>query len=221
MQAKRAPLLRASLRRVSEHYFTPRPGKNGELGELHDVQVKARGQEFSLKASDRVFSQDHLDIGTHQLLIRSPRLPKAGTFLDLGCGWGPLALMMAAEAPEASVWATDVNERALALTRLNADLLGFTNVYVVQADAAYDEALAKEVRFDVIWSNPPIRIGKPALREMLLRWLALLTPEGHAYLVVNRHLGADSLASWLNTKGYVSQKVASRKGFRILEVHKG
>lgn len=203
---------------MQEHYFSENPLGITDLGALHNVVVAARGRNLILKSSKRVFSTSSLDLGTAQLLAKAPPLPPSGTFLDLGCGWGPVALTMALDSPGATVWAVDVNERALALTRLNCRAERVENVVAYTSDAALKKAHVDGTRFDVIWSNPPIRIGKEALHDLLLEWLALLAHDGHAYLVVNRNLGADSLAGWLRSQGYAVQKLASRKGFRILDV---
>jgi 16S rRNA G1207 methylase RsmC len=74
-----------------------------------------------------------------------------------------------------------------------------------------------EVRFDEIWSNPPIRIGKEPLHALLLTWLPRLAPGGRAVLVVGKNLGADSLQRWLGEQGYPTTRLASAKGFRVLE----
>ncbi|WP_099332130.1 class I SAM-dependent methyltransferase [Actinomyces minihominis] len=204
---------------MSEHYFSPQADTDpDDLGKLHPVRVNARGRELKLLASDRVFSATHLDLGTEQLLKKAPALPASGTFLDLGCGWGPVAITMALEAPDATVWGVDVNAKALALTKLNAKKQGLKNVLALDAPTALQDARDNKVRFDVIWSNPPIRIGKPGLRALLTDWLNLLAEDGVAYLVVNRHLGADSLADWLRGQGFEVERLASRKGFRILSV---
>lgn len=126
---------------------------------------------------------------------------------------------MAVESPKAQVWAVDVNQRALALTALNAQTLGADNIVVKDADAALRTARRDNLHFDVIWTNPPIRIGKSAMRGMLGDWLSLLSRDGSAYLVVNRHLGADSLGRWLEENGFSVHRIGSRKGFRVLEVH--
>jgi 16S rRNA G1207 methylase RsmC len=75
------------------------------------------------------------------------------------------------------------------------------------------------VRFAAIYSNPPVRVGKAALHDLLLKWLPRLKPGGRAYLVVQRNLGADSLATWLATQGYQVGRLKSKKGYRILEVY--
>ena len=76
-----------------------------------------------------------------------------------------------------------------------------------------------DVSFDLIWSNPPIRIGKAALHDLLTRWISRLTPDGMAVLVIQKHLGADSLQRWLNEQGFVTQRLGSRLGYRLVTVH--
>lgn len=165
-------------------------------------------------AVDRgVFSAGRVDPGTVALLRAVPAPPAAGDLCDLGCGYGPIACTLARRAPGATVWALDVNRRALQLTRDNAAALGLGNVRAVHPDEVPDG-----VRFAAVWSNPPVRIGKDALHHLLDRWLGRLAPDGRAWLVVHRHLGGDSLAAWLGTGGWGVRRVASKQGYRILEV---
>jgi 16S rRNA G1207 methylase RsmC len=139
-----------------------------------------------------------------------------GDILDLGCGYGPIALTMAMRRKRARVWAVDVNERALDLVRENAQRAGRSNVV-----ASTPDDVPAEVRFAAIYSNPPIRIGKHALHDLLVRWVARLLPGGSAVLVVHKHLGSDSLARWLNDSGYPTTRLFSERGYRLLEVRSG
>ena len=165
-------------------------------------------------ATDRgVFSRDGIDPGTKLLLLDAPPPAPTGDLLDLGCGYGPIAVTMARRSPGATVWAVDVNRRALDLVAANATSAGVDNVRVAEPDEVPDD-----VRFATIWSNPPIRIGKAALHELLLRWLARLAPDGRAVLVVQKHLGADSLLRWLEDAGHPTTRLESRLGYRLLEV---
>ena len=125
---------------------------------------------------------------------------------------------MSLESPNATVWAVDVNSRAVDLTQRNAQSNGASRVRALKAEEALASSQKSDTRFDVIWSNPPVRIGKDAMHEMLLAWLGRLAPTGVAYLVVQRNLGADSLITWLNGQGFQASKFASKKGFRIIEV---
>ncbi|HEY3958036.1 MAG TPA: methyltransferase [Streptosporangiaceae bacterium] len=158
-----------------------------------------------------VFSAGRLDPGTRLLLDRVPPPPPRGSLLDLGAGYGPLALVMAARSPRATVWAVDVNQRALGLCAGNAARAGLANV---RCAAPGDPALPATV--EAIWSNPPLRIGKQALHTLLETWLGRLTPDGCAHLVVPRNLGADSLHRWLEEAGWPVTRVAARSGYRVL-----
>lgn len=197
---------------ASEHYFSQAPATPDARRTL---DVRLRGRDVRVRTAPGVFSADHLDTGTRVLLDVAPPPPTSGDLLDLGCGWGPVALALAAEAPEARVWAVDVNDRALDLARENAEAAGATNVRTARPE----ELLVATPAFAVIWSNPPIRIGKAALHELLRTWLPLLTPDGEAWLVVAKNLGADSLQRWIAQElGLAVERAASVKGFRVLRV---
>jgi 16S rRNA G1207 methylase RsmC len=195
----------------SDHYFTAEPASASERRLL---AVRLAGHEVEVEVASGVFSPGRLDLGTQVLLRTVPPPPARGDLLDLGCGWGPLALTMARRSPDARVWAVDVNLRALDLVRRNALRLGLSNV----VPATPDEVPAA-IGLDALWSNPPIRVGKPALHAMLAHWLVRLSPDAAAHLVVQRNLGADPLHRWIDTDlGLPTEKVASAKGFRVLRV---
>lgn len=196
-----------------QHYFSAQPA--GEFTP-NEIQVRLAHQDYTVVTAGGIFSPEHIDAGTEALLYSVPLPPKSGNLLDLGCGWGPMALTMALESPEASVFAVDVNERALELTRLNARRLGLNNI-----TAATPDALANDLRFDVIWSNPPIRVGKSELHAIMKQWIPRLVTGGTAYLVVAKHLGADSFEKWLSTEFAGTHNVVredTRKGFRVIAV---
>jgi 16S rRNA (guanine1207-N2)-methyltransferase len=195
---------------MSEHYFSESPGS--EVQRV-PVRVEVWGHELDLVSSSGVFSQGRLDLGT-SVLFRSVGPPSTGTLLDLGSGYGVIAAALARAAPRAEVWAVDVNERALALTAENAERAGVR----ARVRVALPDEVDETVSFDEIWSNPPIRIGKQALHALLLRWLPRLRPDGRAVMVVSKNLGADSLQRWLRSEGYACERLASAKGFRVLEI---
>lgn len=197
---------------MGQHYFTEDPAAAHRPG---TVQVVLGDRHFECATDAGVFSASRLDPGTRVLLDTVPPPPATGQLLDLGTGYGPIALAMAARAPGATVWAVDVNTRALELCAGNAARAGLANVRCVPPD---DPALP--AGFAAIWSNPPIRIGKQALHELLAGWLARLAPDGSAYLVVQRNLGSDSLQRWLAEAGWAVRRAAARGGYRVLAVHR-
>ena len=202
------------------HYFDPAPVVPSRPGR---VQLALPDLRVELGVDRGVFSASGIDPGTMELLRASaPGGPSAGPatgpdaggdLLDLGCGYGAIAVALAYRHPGATVWAVDVNERAVELTAANAAALGLEKVRAVAPDA-----VPADVRFAEIWSNPPIRVGKAALHELLSQWLPRLADGGTAWLVVQRNLGADSLADWLRHGGYDVVRVGSRKGYRLLRV---
>lgn len=200
---------------ASDHYFSTAPASPEKL---RRIRVPIAGRDVTLSTAGGTFSPDRLDVGTAVLLGSTPAPPADGDLLDLGCGWGPIALTMATLSPAATVWAVDVNERALGLVRRNAEELGLRNVRAVTADQ-----VPSEIRFRTIWSNPPIRVGKNELHGLLETWIPRLEASADAWLVVQRNLGSDSLQRWLATvfdPGYTVQRAATGKGYRVLKVHK-
>jgi 16S rRNA (guanine1207-N2)-methyltransferase len=195
---------------VGQQYFTERPAAGRRPGSVH---VVLPGLHMELETDSGVFSPSRLDPGTRLLLDAAPQPPAAGNLLDLGCGYGPLALVLAARSPAARVWGIDVNRRALELCARNAERAGLPNVRCTVPD---DPAVPDVFR--LIWSNPPIRIGKPGLHALLTTWLARLEPAGSAYRVVQRNLGSDSLQRWLEGSGWPAERIAARSGYRVLKV---
>lgn len=192
------------------HYFEARPTV---ASKPRTVRLSTADLDLELQTDRGVFGSKAVDLGTLVLLKEAPPPPPAGELLDLGSGYGPIAITMALRAPNAHLWAVDVNERALELARSNAESAGATNV-----STAKPEDIPSDVRFDAIYSNPPVRVGKAPLHTMLLEWLPRLKPAGAAYLVVQRNLGADTLAAWLADQGFSVHRLKSKKGYRILEV---
>ncbi|GAA1121485.1 class I SAM-dependent methyltransferase [Arthrobacter flavus] len=199
---------------MDSHYFSAQPSGPETRKPLRTVLA---GVERTLVTSSGIFSSDGIDKGTRILLAEAPD-PVGPRMLDIGCGWGPLALTMALLAPDAEVVAVDVNERALALTAENAKLLGLGKVL-----AQRPEEVDAAATFDTIWSNPPIRVGKDELHALLLKWLPRLSPGGSAWLVVQKNLGADSLQKWIADQladGFEVSRTATSKSFRIIRVER-
>nr|WP_050754355.1 methyltransferase [Gleimia coleocanis] len=185
---------------------------------MSTLEFSLRGFDLQMQVADQVFSASRLDPGTKVLLKEVPEPPASGRFLDVGCGWGVISTLLGKFSPDAKIWAVDVNGRALDLTKRNANANGCTNVETYYAHEALEKARAEGLQFDLIWSNPPIRVGKAETHQILLDWLSLLADEGVAWLIVAKNLGADSLTTWLNDQGFQAEKAASKKGFRLLRV---
>ena len=208
---------------AAQHYFTPVPAVPSAPRRVELVLPDTR---FDLETDRGVFSPNRIDAGTKLLLLEDPlrdelglsgpgREPASRTFVDLGCGYGAIALTLARRHPDATIWAVDVNERALALCRANAAAHGLANVVVGREDEL--PAAGAGGAISAVYSNPPIRVGKAALQDLLDRWAARLSPGGRMLLVVRRDLGAESLERWLAERGWAPSRLAARAGYRVLQ----
>lgn len=197
---------------MNDHYFTPDPSVPFARERF---TCEVWGQVLELESGAGVFSRGHLDHAT-AVLLRETAPPVQGRFLDLGCGYGVIGLAISRAVPLSDVTAVDVNDRAVALANDNARTLGVAGRFV----ACRPDEVPTGAVYDEIWSNPPIRIGKEALHELLLTWLPRLAPGGRAVMVVGKNLGADSLQRWLTDQGWPTSRLASAKGFRVLETRR-
>ena len=199
---------------MPSHYFDENPETEFRSKE---VSVSIDGQEVTVITAGGIFSPDHIDTGTKVLIEHIDLAPKGGDILDIGCGWGPISLELATHSPRSNVWAIDVNERALELTRTNAAKLGLANINAVRP-----EDVPADVTFTGIWSNPPIRVGKDVLHEILETWLPRLESGASAFLVVQKNLGSDSLQRWISEKmpQFTVDRVDTSKSFRVLKATK-
>ena len=190
------------------HFFDDDDQLRAEVMDRHRPQLRSLLESLDGRVQMTLKAIYHEDV----LLREVP--PPAGekTLLDLGCGWGAIAVGLALAAPDATVWAVDVNSRARELTAENAMR------HRTRGRVAAPDAVPGELLFDEIWSNPPVRIGKDALHGLLAMWMARLAPDGSAYLVVGKNLGADTLQRWLIDSGFPTERIASSRGFRVLRV---
>ncbi len=196
-----------------DHYFSQEPGS---ALKPKSIIIPVAGEMVQVTTASGTFSPTQLDFGTEVLIEQMELAPESGDLLDLGCGWGPIALNLAKLRPNTKVWAVDVNTRSVELTAKNAKGLGLSNIAAV-----VPEQVPENLVFSGIWSNPPIRIGKKELHELLLKWLPRLAVGAEAYLVVQKNLGSDSLQKWLTEElagNYGVSRYTSIKTYRVIKV---
>jgi 16S rRNA G1207 methylase RsmC len=198
-----------------DHYFSQEPSSPLKP---KTIQIPVAGEIVNVTTASGTFSPTQLDFGTEVLIEQLDLAPDSGNLLDLGCGWGPIALNLGKLRPNTKVWAVDVNTRSVELTQANSKKLGISNITALLPDE-----VPADLRFSGIWSNPPIRIGKKELHELLLMWLPRLEAGCEAYLVVQKNLGSDSLQKWLTEElasDFEVSRYTSIKTYRVLKIKK-
>jgi 16S rRNA (guanine1207-N2)-methyltransferase len=197
---------------VEEHYFSSDPAAPKKTVSIF---LQVGGKEFEVEAASGTFSSSKLDAGTAVLLKHHEHFPKDGNVLDIGCGWGPIGISIAAVEKNSRVFGIDINQRSIEQSNFNAAKLNLKNY-----SAMHSRELPDDLQFSAIWSNPPIRVGKKVLHELMETYIPRLEPGGKAMLVVQKNLGADSFQRWLGTRFPQAEvsRVATDKGYRVISL---
>lgn len=200
------------------HYFTPQAPLQ-EIGEVHSIEW--RESIFRFATGDGVFAKSGLDAGSELLLkIALPTLiDLSGNFLigDLGCGWGAIGCALARELPQAQIIMSDVNSRAVALARYNAELNDLKNTFCYCDDGL--SAVAANI-FDVILCNPPIRAGNEVMLRLFKNSLRCLNTGGKLVTVIRTAQGAKSWQKRLKVLFGNCDVMEIKRGYRVLRCEK-
>ncbi|HEX3045817.1 MAG TPA: methyltransferase [Bacillota bacterium] len=171
---------------MPDHYYSNQPTSKHDL---HDFTITVRGIQLKLTTDAGVFSKNRLDPGT-ELLIEGLRLqPEFHEILDLGCGYGPIGLSLARLLPDAKVYMSDPNERAIELAVKNAQINGIRNVVICPGPGFTS---FPNQRFDLVVTNPPIRAGKQVIYALIEEAYPALNPGGWFAAVILTRQGAKS-----------------------------
>jgi len=196
---------------AADHYFTPRPRS---ASRPREVRFLYRGQILVFAIDAGLFATHGLDPGT-ALLIEDLVLRPTDRVLDLGCGWGPIGVAAARQAVNGHVVLTDVNRRAVWVSRRNLRTNHITNAEV--RPGSFFAPVAQD-RFDVIATNPPYHAGRPAILRMLEEAPAHLVPGGHLLMVGKGSQGIRFYQAQLEAGWPVEVTVRGRGGgYRVLD----
>lgn len=198
---------------MADHYYTQKPGA------AHDERIfdfVLRGHQFRFVTDAGVFSRDRVDFGS-LLLIETMQISQVARVLDVGCGYGPIGLCAAKMAFQGHVTMIDVNERAVALARGNAERNQIKNVEILQSDIY--EAVKGRV-FDVVLTNPPIRAGKETVHRIFTEGYELLREGGEMWVVIQKKQGAPSALKKLQEMYREVEEVERSKGYFIFRARK-
>lgn len=199
---------------MNDHYYTKAPQSKHDPREFTAV---LRGREYTFQTDAGVFSRTEIDKGT-QLLIDSLLCEPGDKVLDLGCGYGPIGVVVAAMVgPEGHVYLTDINQRAVELAQANLRRNGFTNATVLGGE---DETVWPDEPLDWVISNPPIRAGKAVVYGLMEEAYNRLAPSGGLMVVIRTKQGAASLEKHLMSLFGNCATIARGSGFRVFMCRK-
>jgi len=194
---------------LSDHYYTQRPNSQHDI---KSIKYKFADYNFNFSTDAGVFSKDRIDPGT-DLLLSNLKVNENDVFLDLGCGYGVVGVIVGSFRPQADIYMVDVNERACDLAKKNLKENGVENAKVFLSDGL--EAV-KDVVFDVIATNPPIRAGKSVIYKMAENSYERLKPKGRYYAVIRTSQGADSMISFLKSLFENVEVVGRKSGYKVI-----
>lgn len=195
------------------HYFQEDPELEHEF---RDYSFGMFGRQYTFQSDAGVFSKDGLDDGSKLLLDTIAKMDLGINILDLGCGIGPIGLVLASLDPHRIITLSDVNTRALACCETNAARLGLEKQVRIIVSNVYENISDK---FSSIVTNPPIRAGKDVTYAMYKGALSHLDEGGSLFLVIRKQQGADSAMRYLQTLFAHVEVLASKKGYKILQAY--
>lgn len=198
---------------ISEHYYSKNPTA---AHDVHRVEETLRGRKFTFVTDAGVFSKKGVDYGS-KALIAAMELPEGASVLDVGCGYGPIGLTAASVIPRGKVTMVDINERAIELSRQNAEKNGITNVEILQSDMLSE---VMDRKFDIVLTNPPIRAGKETVHRIFEQAYEVLNPGGSLWIVIQKKQGAPSAFAKLESLFSKVSEIGKDKGYRIIKAVK-
>ncbi len=194
-----------------DHYYTKKPSSDSHQ---ETWQTIINGKDFSYTTDSGVFSKNQIDIGSKVLMTTAETVdfPK-GNLLDVGCGYGPIGLYLAKAFPDRQVDMIDINERAIALAKINAKENNISNVEIY-ASNLFEGVDNKQ--FAGIVSNPPIRAGKKVVHAILETAHDYLVEDGYLLIVIQKKQGAPSAKKKMEEVFGNVERINLEKGYWVL-----
>ncbi|UXR61695.1 class I SAM-dependent methyltransferase [Staphylococcus schleiferi] len=199
------------------HYYDVHPDATPDERE---ISYYYQQHELSLTTDTGVFSRDKVDFGSDLLIqtfLNEHPPGQLKRIIDVGCGYGPIGLMVAKVAPHDHITMLDVNHRALALAKRNAKANGISNVTIQESDGL---AMIEDEACDYVLTNPPIRAGKQVVHQILTDAYRVLKTEGALYVVIQKKQGMPSAKKKMDEVFGNVSSVKNSKGYHILKSFK-
>lgn len=189
------------------HYFSE---QQDSAMKYYDIEINLFGDVFNIVSAPGIFSAKHLDKGT-ELLIKNAVVEKGWRVLDLGCGYGPVGIAIARKYPGTTVVMSDINKRAVKMSRLNVDTMGLDNAEVVHSDK-FEHISGK---FDTVLLNPPQTAGKQVCFDMIEGSREHIKKGGLLQVVARHNKGGKTLSDKMKDVFGNVEDAAKKGGFRV------
>ncbi|MCQ2482023.1 MAG: methyltransferase [Clostridia bacterium] len=201
------------------HYYDESPVTKSDK---KTIEYRINGMNFEFVTDTNVFSRNEIDYGSDFLLQKMAedlkkdgRLTSGKSFLDLGCGYGPVGIVMKSIFKGLTVTQTDVNERAVGLARTNAER-NRTPIHSIVSGSVL-EHLDKSDMFDIVATNPPVRAGKSTVFEFYSQAYEHMNDGGIIYVVLQRKQGAPSTEKKLTELFGNCETLGVSGGYRVMK----
>jgi 16S rRNA (guanine1207-N2)-methyltransferase len=198
---------------ISEHYYDVNPKSEARYGLVH---TQLRGKPFVFLTASSVFSIKRVDLGT-RVLIETMILPEKGCVLDVGCGYGAVGIAAATFNPKLRVVMTDVNRRAVLMSRQNLEKNKVTNAMVTQGDL-YEPV--QDSCFNCILSNPPVSAGMQTVEALIRGAPQVMACNATFQMVVRSKIGRKTLPEIFAEVFGNFEVLARQSGYRVLMAEK-
>lgn len=195
---------------MTDHYYTENPHSKVEK---NTITYTFQKKTFTFTTSSGVFSKERIDYGSRVLIDAFEEPEINGSVLDLGCGYGPIGILLASQFINRTITMVDVNERALRLAEQNCVANNVGNIAIVKSDGLKEVANQK---FAAIITNPPIRQGKKVIYHMFEQASKSLLPGGELWVVIQKKQGAPSALAYLQTLFSKAEIVKKDKGYYVI-----
>lgn len=197
---------------MQEHYYTEKPKSKLVLFKISAI---LRNKRFEFFSATGLFSQKKVDLGT-ELLINDCEIKNNWDVLDLGCGYGAVGISMKKLFPTINIFMTDINQRAVKISKKNAEL---NNVNVEIMHGNLFEAFENK-KFNTILINPPQTAGKDICFRMIELSKDFLKEDGLLQLVARHNKGGSSFENKMQQVFNNVTTISKKSGYRIYVSYK-
>ncbi len=182
----------------NDHYYSEFPDIKLKI---YSISESLRRHLYTFKTTSGVFSSEKIDLGT-KTFIENMLIPETESLLlDLGCGYGPIGIVLARESPKSTVYLVDINKLAIwaAKENIKVNIVDYKKRVFAEAGDYFEPFKKKNLKFDGIYTNPPVRLGRKEFLDLCVKVRSHLKPNRYFQFVIRKKMGAEVVLEHLKT----------------------